>query len=328
MTLRARLTIAIPTLDRPRELRRAIDSALAQTSREIEVLVSDNGSADDTRAVIDSYADSRLRTFRHETTIPAADHGNFLIHAARGDLFLGLSDDDYLKPRFAERVIALFDRHPHVAFAYTRCFTHIGQPDAPVLTSPSAPELEEPLSFLRGYFSGRRQLFWCACVTRTADLQRLGGLPQGTLIGDLHLWTQLVFSGPVGCVDELLAHYTYLAGNSSIRIPVCDWSRETREVFRRLGSRFAEISSTAAEREELERGMRKYLARTTANQIALNASRGASKMALVRALRECGEDLRGNLAVALPRVLVALLLPAKLASVLANSVVTRRSRRS
>src|SRR5688572_9874134 len=111
-----RLTIAIPTLNRARDLRRAIDSALAQSSPEIEVVVSNNGSTDDTRAVMESYDDPRLRTFHHATTIPVADHGNFLIEAARGELFLGLSDDDYLEPQFAERVIALYDRHPDVAF--------------------------------------------------------------------------------------------------------------------------------------------------------------------------------------------------------------------
>src|SRR5678815_846609 len=153
---RVRLTIAIPTLDRARDLRRAIDSALAQSSPDIEVLVSNNGSTDDTRAVMESYDDPRLRTFHRATTIRAADHGNFLIETARGELFLGLSDDDYLEPQFAERTIALYDRHPDVAFVHTRCFTHVG---SAVLASPSAPELEDSLSFLRGYFAGRRQLF-------------------------------------------------------------------------------------------------------------------------------------------------------------------------
>ena len=322
---RVRLTIAIPTLDRARDLRRAIDSALAQPLPDIEVLVSNNGSADDTRAVMESYDDPRLRTFHHATTIPAADHGNFLIEAARGELFLGLSDDDYLEPRFAERVVALYDRHPDVAFVYTRCFTHVG---LSTLASPRAPELEDPVSFLRGYFSGQRQLFWCGCATRTADLRRIGGIPPGTLIGDMYLWTQIVLSGPIGCVDELLSHYTYLAGNSSIRIPVCDWSRETRAVMGRLTEGLAELPAPHDEREGLVREMRRYLARSTANQLALNASRGASKRALLRALRTCGADLRGNLGAAVPRVLAALLLPSGMASGLVDWFVARRARRT
>src|SRR5437868_3351092 len=123
MTRPVRLTTAIPTLNRAREVRRAIDSALAQTASDIEVIVSNNGSTDDTRSVIDSYADPRLRVFHRETTIPPAEHGNFLIAESRGQLFLGLSDDDYIEPQFAERVIDLYDRHPDISFVYTRCWT-------------------------------------------------------------------------------------------------------------------------------------------------------------------------------------------------------------
>ena len=71
-----RLTIAIPTINRAGLLGRAIESALAQTSSDIEIIVSDNGSTDDTPAVIDRYvgrcAEGRLRTFRHPSTISVA----------------------------------------------------------------------------------------------------------------------------------------------------------------------------------------------------------------------------------------------------------------
>ena len=318
-----RLTIAIPTLNRARELRRAIDSALAQSSSQAEVLVSNNGSTDETREVIASYTHPRLRVFHRDTTIPAAEHGNFLIAEARGQLFLGLSDDDYLEPQFAERVIDLYDRHPNVSFVYTRCWTHVG---SAVLPSPAGPELEDTLAFLQGYFTGRRHLFWCACVTRTDELRRVGGLPVGALIGDMHLWTQLAFSGPVGCVDAMLSHYTYLAGNSSTGIPVCDWAAETGKLLRRVSARLDEMELSRDVRSELRRAMQAYLGRTTANQFALNAARGVSKRALLRALLACGTDLRGSLPTALPRVLAALLLPTGVTTKLVNGFVARRSR--
>jgi glycosyltransferase involved in cell wall biosynthesis len=74
-----RLTIAVPTLNRAHFVERAVASALAQTSQEIEVIVSDNGSTDDTSLVLEKFQDSRLRKFRHAQTMPASAHGNFLI---------------------------------------------------------------------------------------------------------------------------------------------------------------------------------------------------------------------------------------------------------
>jgi hypothetical protein len=273
--------------------------------------------------VLDSYAHPRLRVFHRDTTIPPAEHGNFLISEARGQLFLGLSDDDYIAPQFAERAIDLYDRHPDVSFVYSRCWTHVGDV---ALQSPSGPELEDPLSFFDAYFLGLRHVFWCACVTRTEDLRRLGGLPTGTLIGDMHLWTQLAFSGPVGCVDALLSHYTYLAGNSSTAIPVAAWSGETRELMRRISERLDEMDVPEEARVSLRRAMASYLARTTANQLALNASRGVSKLALLRSVRVCRADLQGNLRTALPRVIAALALPPSVMSRLVNGFVAKRSR--
>ena len=72
-----RLTIAIPTVNRAELLGRAIESALAQTSPDVEVIVSDNGSTDDTPAVVKRYAGRSagrgLRTFRHPSTTSGSE---------------------------------------------------------------------------------------------------------------------------------------------------------------------------------------------------------------------------------------------------------------
>jgi glycosyltransferase involved in cell wall biosynthesis len=169
-----RLTIAIPTLNRDYCLRRVVDSALAQRSPDVEVIVSNNGSTDKTREILDQYNDPRLRVFHHSSTLPPAIHANFMIGEVRGELVVGLSDDDFLEPEFAERILNLFARHPELSFAYTRCWTHVRDV---ALASPGGPEIEDSLPFFQNYFRGDRHLFWCACVTRTAALRRLLPLP-------------------------------------------------------------------------------------------------------------------------------------------------------
>src|SRR5580765_7156828 len=107
-----RLTIVIPTLNRDYCVARAVDSALAQTSPDVDIIVSNNGSTDRTRELLGRYADPRLRVFYHPTTMPVAVHSNLLIDEARGELIVALSDDDWLEPTFAERMLDLFTRHP------------------------------------------------------------------------------------------------------------------------------------------------------------------------------------------------------------------------
>jgi hypothetical protein len=277
-----RLTIVIPALNRDYCVARAIDSALAQTSPDIEVLVSNNGSTDRTREVLDRYSDPRLRVFHHETTMSMADHANFLIRHASGELFLGLSDDDYLEPTFAERVLALFKRVPEISFAYTRVWTHVRDAAMP---SAGAPEIEDTLDFFENYFAGLRHVFWCGCVTRTADLRRLGGQPVGVLIGDMYFWTQLAFDGPIGCISEPLSHYTYLVDNASVGIPVCQWAGETQRLIERISKRLSALSMDPRRRDRLVDLMAKYLARTTANQFVLNAIPRGAKASVIRGIR-------------------------------------------
>lgn len=304
-----RLSIVIPTLNRAELVRRALDSALAQTCRDIEILVSNNGSTDHTRQVLEGYSDPRLRVFQREDTIPACAHGNFLVDAARGEFLLGLSDDDYLEPDFAERVMALFDRHPGLAFVYACCWRHYGDVRVP---TPTGPEIEPGTDFIAGFLAGERDVCWCSCVTRTSDLREIGPIPEGTLFGDLFYWGKLAFRGAVGCVTDPVSHYTFMGDNLSSGVPVSLWSAESRKVVEEmLASWQAARPRDAGALRRVEHSAARFLARTTANQFVWCALRGSTRGELWRELRKVWRHLEGAPSV-WPRVAAALLLPRKL----------------
>lgn len=318
-----RLTIAIPTLNRDYCVGRAVESALAQTSPDVEILVSDNGSTDTTPEVLARYRDPRLRTYRRDVTISATDHHDFLVGAASGEIFVGLSDDDWLEPDFAARVLDLFRHHPELSFAYTGCWTEMADIRLP---SPTGPEVESSLDFLLAHFEGRRQVFWCACACRTADLRRLGPLPPGRLLGDMFFWTKIACEGPVGCVPEQLAHYTFLVDNTSLGIPVRAWSDDSALVMRELRERLPALAPDPGWSRRFEAALGAYLARTTANQFAWLAARGAPKSVLLASLRGTAGRLAGDWSTSAPRVLVACALPSRAVRSLLLTLVRRRAR--
>src|SRR5689334_2931960 len=96
------VSILIPTLDRPRYLREAIEAALAQTYRNLEVLVFDNGTLEETRAVVEDAAahDPRLIFRRHPRNLGMSANFNALADAARGEFVVTIGDDDRLLPEF------------------------------------------------------------------------------------------------------------------------------------------------------------------------------------------------------------------------------------
>ena len=112
------VSIIIPTFDRPRFLKEAIEAALAQTHPNIEVLVFDNGTLDETLAVVEEIArlDSRLIFRRHERNIGMSANFNALAAAARGEFLVAIGDDDRLLPDFVARLVAEMTPEVNVVF--------------------------------------------------------------------------------------------------------------------------------------------------------------------------------------------------------------------
>ena len=305
-----KLTIAIPTLDRCQLLVRAIDSALAQTASEIEIIVSNNGSRDGTREMLAAYTDPRLRIFQRDETIDACSHGNFLLAQARGELFLGLSDDDYITPDFAARVIAFFAEHPQIGFAYTGCDIHYAGVVVPAKTGPA---VESGTNFLHAFLDGCRDVCWCACVTRCADLRTIGDIPQGTICGDMFYWTKLAARAPVGCIDETLSHYIAFrddVANHSCGTPVAAWAAEVEALAGAMSSVCAAAMPTEA--SALRDIAAIFVARSTADQFIWNALRGASRGALLSALPRVRRQLGGGDSGKWLRIAAAIAAPRRL----------------
>jgi glycosyltransferase involved in cell wall biosynthesis len=321
-----RLTIAIPTVNRAALLKRAIESALAQTSRDTEIIVSDNGSTDETWTVIERYADERLRAFRHPSTMSVAKHGWFLTQQAQGEFFLFLSDDDYLKPEFAAEVLALFDRHPELSFVYTGCMVHYGDHHVPALVGPS---VEPGRTFLAEHYAGKREVSWCACVTRVRDLREVGPVPEDrAVLGDMFLWTKSALRGPVGCVQRVLSHYDLFrvqeVNNMSHGTPPRVWAIEARltadetfEASRRSGADATYLS-------HLRDDSCCFIARSTANQFVWNRLRGASAFQAWGWIAGCLPYLSRNL-TPWTRVLAAVMLPRKVLRWLLFNAAAKRA---
>lgn len=108
-------SILIPTHNRAHYLGDAVASALRQTWRDLEVVVVDDGSTDQTPALLAGIADPRLRVVRHATNrgIPAAR--NTALDEARGHYVAWLDSDDVARPTRLAEQIAFLERRPDIA---------------------------------------------------------------------------------------------------------------------------------------------------------------------------------------------------------------------
>jgi glycosyltransferase involved in cell wall biosynthesis len=119
----SRVTIGLPVHDGAALLPDALDSLLAQTHEDFELLISDNASTDDTPEIAADYAarDERVQWWRFSENRGAAFNYNHVFSRARGALFKWASHDDLCAPTFLARCIeALDEGGPEVVLAYPR----------------------------------------------------------------------------------------------------------------------------------------------------------------------------------------------------------------
>jgi len=117
-----RVSIGLPVYNGQRYLQKALESLLAQTFCDFEIIISDNASSDATPEICRDYAarDPRIRYVRHDTNRGAAWNFNYVFSLARGVYFKWHAHDDMLEPSFLERSVAALDRDPQVVVAHAR----------------------------------------------------------------------------------------------------------------------------------------------------------------------------------------------------------------
>ena len=107
-----KVSIGLPVFNGENYLKEAIDSILAQTFTNLELIISDNASTDRTEEICREYAkrDSRIRYYRNATNIGGANNHNKTFHLAKGQYFRLAAHDDVLAPELIEKCVEVLDR--------------------------------------------------------------------------------------------------------------------------------------------------------------------------------------------------------------------------
>ncbi|MFD0673615.1 glycosyltransferase [Cohnella sp. GCM10027633] len=140
------VSIILPTHNGSKYLASAVDSVLAQTYRDFELIIVDDGSTDDTWGIISHYAgiDERVKPIRHlvNKNLPAALNTGF--QAAKGEWYTWTSDDNLLNPDMIEKLMVVFETNPEVDIVYSD-FDKIREDGTLIATTKTGPANELPI---------------------------------------------------------------------------------------------------------------------------------------------------------------------------------------
>src|SRR6478672_4549648 len=113
------VSVCIPTYNRAEFLAYAVNSVLAQTYTDFELIICDDGSTDQTPELVHQWQDPRIRYIQHPTNIGRSQNMQSGFKAASGTYFIKFDDDDALTPKFLEKTVLVLDSNPSVDFVCT-----------------------------------------------------------------------------------------------------------------------------------------------------------------------------------------------------------------
>lgn len=119
-----KVSIGLPVFNGEKYLTQAIDSLLAQEYSNFELVISDNGSTDETGSICENYArqDHRVQYFRNSCNIGLAPNHNRVFELSRGQFFKWAAHDDEYPPQMLKRYVEAFDVAPaSVGVVYSQC---------------------------------------------------------------------------------------------------------------------------------------------------------------------------------------------------------------
>jgi glycosyltransferase involved in cell wall biosynthesis len=115
------VSICIPVCNAERFIAETLESALAQTYQNFEVIVSDDASIDRTVEVVLRYVEHGVRLIEQPKNLGMHGNWNAVIRASSGKYVLKLDADDLIMPDHIAEQVAVFEEHPEVVFAHCAC---------------------------------------------------------------------------------------------------------------------------------------------------------------------------------------------------------------
>jgi glycosyltransferase involved in cell wall biosynthesis len=191
-----RFSIVLPVRNGWPYVQDCVSSILAQTYPHFDLLVLDNQSTDNTVPWLKTVTDDRLRLQTSDAALSIVDSWGRITGVAKQEFMTIIGHDDMLDPGFLAAITNLIERHAD-AKLYQTGSRIIDSEGATISSCRPVPERETPEQYLEGRLTYQRDISGTGIVMRSADYDRLGGIPhfERLFFADDALWLSLMRGG-------------------------------------------------------------------------------------------------------------------------------------
>jgi len=225
------VSVVITTWNRADLISRAIESVLAQTVKDVQIIVADDGSTDGTARVVESFGEAVEYVVIPHSGFACAPR-NAGLERARGRYVSFVDSDDLWYPTKLEKQIEVFDMHPELVMVYCdHDFVDANGEKIEGRSGPRPAKLEDgAIVETDDYWEDAFSQLVLSCfiashtpLTRREVFGRIGGFDESLrFCEDRDMWLRVALEGPVARVSEVLA---------SVRLHEGNWSRDNSELW-------------------------------------------------------------------------------------------------
>ncbi len=181
-TYHDRVSIVLPTYNGAKHIRKSIDSCLNQTHQNIELIIVNDCSTDETSEIVKSYRDPRIKYIEHKANrkLPAALNTGFA--NATGEYLTWTSDDNFYAPEAIRTLLSFLHSYPDVDFVYSDM--HVIDEDDEVVDTFEVKSIDVLINYgncIGACFLYKREVY-----------ERTGGFnPDAVLVEDYEYWLRV-----------------------------------------------------------------------------------------------------------------------------------------
>ena len=188
-----RFSIVLPVRNGWPYVKECVESILAQTCHDFELVVLDNQSTDNTVPWLKTLKDERIRLVTSPTSLSIVESWARAKGIEKKEYLTLIGHDDMLDPGFLTAINELIERYPESALYQTGARL-INSEGKTIRSCQPIPVRETPAQYLQARFTFRRDMFGTGYVMRSADYDRVGGIPpfEKLFFADDALWLSLL----------------------------------------------------------------------------------------------------------------------------------------
>lgn len=226
-----KISIIMPTYNRSWIIGRAIKSVLAQTFTDFELIISNDGSTDDSDIVLQEYTDSRIRVIKQEANHGLAAARNYGLETAKGELIAYLDTDNIWYPNFLEATLEAFDDSSTVMAYSGQNLLLVGGSRASqkILGRMTRNVTYNPAELIKGNYIDVN------CVVHKKELlEKLGYFDESLkVLEDWDLFARIAIAYPfqVRRVDQVLSEYYFYLPETEKTLSNQQWHTGIMEEF-------------------------------------------------------------------------------------------------